>query len=153
MIEWLSSLYVTKRHGIYTMTETLAEYVTRTLRQKDLSLRQVEANCGKKLTASYIGRIAKGKFKNPSMEAVAALAEGLGVDLEELFVAAYGKRPSETETNLLVFADAVQKLAMNPELIDLVRGWEKLNEKQRKGILSTFSFFGQKKKSTSRKKS
>ena len=136
------------------MTESLGEYVSRILRQKDLSLRQVEANCGKKLTASYIGRIAKAKFKNPSMETVAALAEGLGVDTQELFVVAYGKQPSQAETSLLEFADAVQKLAMYPELIYVVRGWEKLGERQRKGVLSTFGYFDKKrKKSTSRKKS
>ena len=135
------------------MTESLAEYVSRIRRQKGLSLRQIEANCGKKLTASYIGRIAKGKFNNPSMETVAALAEGLGVDLQEIFVVAYDKQPSQAETSLLVFADAVQKLAMYPELIDVVRGWEKLTERKRKMVLSTFSYFQQKKKSTSRKKS
>ena len=136
------------------MAESLGEYVSRILRQKDLSLRKVEANCGKKLTASYIGRIAKGKFNNPSMETVAALAEGLGVDLNEIFTVAFGKPPSQAETSLLVFADAVQKLAMNPELIDLVRGWEKLNNKQKKAILNTFNYVEQKrKKTTSRKKS
>jgi transcriptional regulator with XRE-family HTH domain len=136
------------------MTESLGEYVSRILRQKGLSLRKVEANCHNKLTASYIGRIAKGKFNNPSMETIAALAEGLGVDLNEIFTVAYGKPPSEAETSLLVFADAVQKMAMNPELIELVRGWEKLNNKQKKGILYTFDYFEQKrKKSTSRKKS
>lgn len=135
------------------MTETLAEYVTRIRRQKGLSLRQIEGNCEKKLTASYIGRIAKGKYQNLSMETVSALAEGLGVDLQEIFIVAYGKQPSETETSLLVFADAVQKLAMYPELIDVVRGWEKLNEKQRKAVLGTFNYCGRKKKSTSRKKS
>lgn len=136
------------------MTESLSEYISRIRRQKGLSLRQIEDNCGKKLTASYIGRIAKGQFNNPSMETVAALAEGLGVDMQEIFVVAYGKQPSQTETSLLVFADAVQKLAMYPELIDVVRGWERLDEKQRKGVLSTFGYFQRKgKKSTSRKKS
>ena len=136
------------------MTESLAEYVSRIRRQKGLSLRQIEDNCKKKLTASYIGRIAKGKFTNPSMETVAALAEGLGVDLKEIFVVAFGKQPSQAETSLLVFADAVQKLAMNPELIDLVLGWEKLNEQQRKAVLNTFGYVDKKrKKSTSRKKS
>ena len=133
------------------MTESLGEYVSRILRQKDLSLRKVEANCHNKLTASYIGRIAKGKFNNPSMETVSALAEGLGVDLNEIFTVAFGKPPSQAETSLLVFADAVQKLAMNPELIDLVLGWEKLNEKQRKAILHTFNYVKEKKTTTSRK--
>jgi transcriptional regulator with XRE-family HTH domain len=134
--------------------ENLGEYVARILRQKGLSLRKAEANCKKKLTASYIGRIAKGQFNNPSMETVAALSEGLGVDLKEIFIVAFGKPPSNSETSLLMFADAVQKLAMYPELIDLVRGWELLNEKQRKGVLGAFSYFDQKrKKTTSRKKS
>jgi transcriptional regulator with XRE-family HTH domain len=136
------------------MAESLGEYVSRILRQKNLSLRKVETNCHNKLTASYIGRLAKGKFNNPSIETVSALAEGLGVDLNEIFTVAYGKPPSEAETSLLVFADAVQKMAMNSELIELVRGWEKLNNKQKKGILYTFDYFQQKrKKSTSRKKS
>ena len=121
------------------MAESLSEYVSRIRRQKGLSLRQIEDNCGKKLTASYIGRIAKGKYQNLSMETVAALAEGLGVDLQEIFVVAYGKQPSQAESSLLEFADAVQKLAMYPELIDVVRGWEKLNEKQRKAVLGTFN--------------
>jgi transcriptional regulator with XRE-family HTH domain len=130
--------------------ETLNEYVARILRQKGLSYRKVEANCGKRLTASYIGRIARGKAKNLSMETVTILATGLGVELPEI-LAVYGK--PENEISLLMFADAVQRLAMNPELIDLVLGWEKLNKKQKKTVLDTFNYFEQKKKSTSRKKS
>jgi transcriptional regulator with XRE-family HTH domain len=130
--------------------ETLNEYVARILRQKGLSYRKVEANCGKRLTASYIGRIARGKAKNLSMETVTILATGLGVELPEI-LAVYGK--PENEISLLMFADVVQRLAMSPELIDLVLGWEKLNKKQKKTVLDTFNYFEQKKKSTSRKKS
>lgn len=131
--------------------ETLNEYVARIIRQKDLSYRQVEANCENKLTASYIGRIAKGQAGNLSIETMTFLAQGLGVELPEMLAVAYGK--SDNETSLLEFADAVQKLAMNPKLIQLVRGWEKLNEEQRQGVLDAFSYFEQKKKVTSRKKS
>jgi transcriptional regulator with XRE-family HTH domain len=131
------------------MAESLNEYVARIIRQKGLSYRKVEANCGNKLTASYIGRIAKGKAKNLSLETVTILATGLGVELPEI-LAVYGK--PEKEVGLLMFADAVQKLAMSPELIDVVRGWEALNKKQKKTILDTFSYFDQK-KIISRKKS
>jgi transcriptional regulator with XRE-family HTH domain len=128
--------------------ETLNEYVARILRQKGLSYRKVEANCGKKLTASYIGRIARGKAKNLSMETVTILATGLGVELPEI-LAVYGK--PEKEVSLLMFADTVQKLAMNPELINVVRGWEKLSKKQKKTVLDTFNYFDQKKVISRRK--
>jgi transcriptional regulator with XRE-family HTH domain len=130
--------------------ETLNEYVARILKQKGLSYRKVESNCGKRLTASYIGRIARGKAENLSMETVTILATGLGVELPEI-LAVYGK--PEKEVNLLLFADAVLRLAMNTELIDLVRGWNLLNKKQKKAVLDTFNYFDQKRKTTSRKKS
>jgi transcriptional regulator with XRE-family HTH domain len=130
--------------------ETLNEYVARILRQKGLSYRKAEANCAKKLTASYIGRIARGKAKNLSLETVTILAAGLGVELPEI-LAVYGK--PEKEVSLLMFADAVQRLAMSPELIDVVRGWEGLNKRQKKIVLNTFNYFDKKRKSTSRKKS
>ena len=71
-------------------TDALARYVARVLKEKHLTLRDVQVMSGWKITDAYIGSIVNGRAKNPSVEKLQALARGLGVDENEIFRVARG---------------------------------------------------------------
>jgi transcriptional regulator with XRE-family HTH domain len=57
--------------------ETLAEYLDRVMRQKNLTPKELAKRSG--LTNSYIGRLRNGKVNNPTVETILKLAKGLDV--------------------------------------------------------------------------
>jgi transcriptional regulator with XRE-family HTH domain len=56
---------------------TLAEYVSRTLKEKKLSADEVAARSGGRIAANTVGKIARGETKHPSIPTLQALAEGM----------------------------------------------------------------------------
>ncbi len=116
------------------MKETLGQYVKRIMRQKELTIREVELRCDKKLTHSYIARITKGKVKNPTLATMVALAKGLDEDLYQVFKAASGQAPQQTIDPLLLL-EVIQKVFLHPELLEVVDGWDRLPEKIRETIV------------------
>ena len=78
--------------------ETLAEYVYRVMKEKNIKSLDVEARsieAGNRIADSYVTNIARGVNKNPTIEKLNALAGGLGVDKVELFKVASGIKDSE----------------------------------------------------------
>lgn len=116
------------------MKETLGQYVKRIMRQKKLTIRDVEARCDRRLTHSYIARITKGKVENPTLETMLALAKGLDEDLYQVFRAASGQTPRDTIDPLLLL-EVIQKVFLYPELLGVIDGWDKLPEKIRETIV------------------
>jgi transcriptional regulator with XRE-family HTH domain len=121
--------------------ETLAQYLDRNLKQRNLKPVDVAEITG--LSASYISRVIQGKKKNLTVETIAILVEKLELDPLELFTAAYGKpvRVGEGISGLLV-ADTIQKLVLNPDLIELIQVLSRLPAKQQKTMLSTIRVMG-----------
>jgi transcriptional regulator with XRE-family HTH domain len=118
------------------MKETLSQYVERIMRQKALSFIDVERGSKGKISASYIGRILKGTVKNLTTEKIIALSEGLEVDPYEIFAASYGVPPAKQDyTNSLVLLDMMQKLVMNPELLEAVEQLLRMSPKDRAVLL------------------
>jgi|SRR5215216_4049366 len=116
--------------------ETLTEFIQRVLRQKALSLHDVERNSDKAITSSYISKITKGKIKSISVETIAALAKGLDVDPFDVFAAAFGKpHQSEDEVNSLLLIDIMQKVVANPQLVKVIQKWPKMSAKGRVALL------------------
>jgi transcriptional regulator with XRE-family HTH domain len=70
--------------------ETLAQYVKRIMDEKGLSSRDIQARSGRKIADSYVTKILNGITTNPSIGKTKALAEGLGVDEDEVFKVARG---------------------------------------------------------------
>jgi transcriptional regulator with XRE-family HTH domain len=70
--------------------ETLAEYVTRVIKEKRLKQEEVCRQSRGHITDGYIRGIMKGKARNLSVEKLKALALGLGVPEDELFRVARG---------------------------------------------------------------
>jgi transcriptional regulator with XRE-family HTH domain len=78
-------------------SETLGDFVRRIRREKNLSLTDVSAKSarsGKRIAASYINRIENKPKLKPSPNSLSALANGLGVPVEELFARAIGVLPT-----------------------------------------------------------
>jgi transcriptional regulator with XRE-family HTH domain len=65
--------------------ETLAQYVTRIMKGKGLTPRDVEARSGKTIADAYVTKIMKATATNPSVGKLKSLAVGLGVDEDEVF--------------------------------------------------------------------
>ena len=121
----------------------LSHYLRLVMRQKGLSLTAVERNCGKKISSSYLSRLLKGTDMNLTITAIRALAEGLSVDPYEIFAAAYGKpsrsaRGSQAQRlEPLPLIDAIQKLVLNPHLIDVVQAWAAMSLEDQAKLLPT----------------
>lgn len=106
------------------MAETLAEYLKRVMHQRNLSVADVQESSG--LSQSYINRLLKGTKTNLTVETIGILSKALDVDGVELFVAAYGKTPGNFSVDPSLLADTIQRLILNPSLIELVQNTAKL---------------------------
>ena len=93
--------------------ETLAEYVDRVMKEKNLKALDVEARsieAGNRIADSYVTNIVRGVNKNLSIEKLTALADGLDVDKIELFKIAAGIEDTEETWNAQSLMQVIQKL-------------------------------------------
>jgi transcriptional regulator with XRE-family HTH domain len=97
------------------------------MRQKGLSAREVERKSGEAITDAYVMQIVNGSPANLSIVKAQALAEGLGVDEDELFKIARGVPPkskvaeSHEPWSATVLVKAMKTIADSPELTKAVR--------------------------------
>jgi transcriptional regulator with XRE-family HTH domain len=119
----------------------LGQYIQMLMDQKGLRAIDVERNCDKRITNSYISRIIKGEVTNPTVGTIDALAQGLDADPYELFAIAYGKSRRDSAevaaASPLVLIEALRILVMNPQLIDLLQIWVTLSSEQQATLLSS----------------
>ena len=116
-----------------TVKETLAEYLKRMMRQKNLKVADVQKSSG--LSQGYINQLLKGTKTNLTIETIGILAESLDLDGFELFAAAYGKTQENMTVDPHLLGDTVEKLILNPDLIELVQNTAKLkSEKHKKAV-------------------
>jgi transcriptional regulator with XRE-family HTH domain len=132
------------------MKETLADYLGRVMKQKGLKPRDIKEKCG--IAESYVRRMLKGEVTNLTVETIGTLAEGLDIDPVELFIAAYDK-PLKTRAgvDLILLADTIQKLILEPELAQGMQDWLRLPEERRETFLKTFKLVQKRKQKTRRK--
>jgi transcriptional regulator with XRE-family HTH domain len=80
-----------------TAPETLADFVRRTRKEKNLSLSDISkqsARFGTFIAASYVCRIENEPTRRITANSLAALANGLGVPVQELLARATGAVPA-----------------------------------------------------------
>ena len=115
---------MTGSHNKAPDKKDLGRYVSRVMKAKGLSPRDVSRRSGKGITASYVAGIMRGIAANPSVDKIKALASGLGVDRYELFDIACGPsdnradRPQGSERlQTLELLDLMKKAAVSPTLM------------------------------------
>jgi transcriptional regulator with XRE-family HTH domain len=133
------------------MKETFADYLARVMNQKGLKPRDIKQRCG--IAESYVRRMLKGEVTNLTVETIGVLAEGLDIDPVELFIAANGKpRKGKKEVDLVLLADTIQRLILNPELVEVIQQWLRLSDNHRQTFLQTAKLIKKKPKAKSRRK-
>lgn len=116
------------------MPETLSEFVSRVMDEKNLSSYDVERISKRAITHSYVNRLKNGVAKNPSTDKLKGLAIGLGVIEDEVFSAARGQK-------------ATKKSAKDIETLQIIEGVEiqldrslKLSAKGKEKILDAVRY-------------
>ncbi|HJZ68204.1 MAG TPA: helix-turn-helix transcriptional regulator [Blastocatellia bacterium] len=123
--------------------ENLRDYVKRITKLKGLSNRDVQRLSGGKITDSYVASIKIGRAHNLSAEKLAALAEGLGVDLDELFHIACGApeplvESQKNKPDLALILEIMQKAVLVPELPEILNEFLCLSSDERETFLKYF---------------
>jgi Helix-turn-helix. len=113
--------------------ESLSEYVSRVMEEKSLRPVDVARKSGGGIGDSHVTNIANGTTQNVSIERLAALATGLGVDPVELFKVATGVEL--TEVNLALLSRVFEKLS-NSDASKLLILIDRMSQKQLKVLLS-----------------
>jgi transcriptional regulator with XRE-family HTH domain len=133
------------------MKETLAEFLKRVMRQKNLKVADLRESSG--LSQGYINQLLRGLKTNLTIETIGILAEALDIDGFELFAAAYGKTPENMTVDPHLLADTIQKLILNPDLIELVQNTTKLkSENHKEAVYEAARRFTRKAKSSKKAK-
>ena len=118
--------------------ESLADYVGRVIKQKQLKLRDVERRSGGEITNGYISGIINNRINNVSLGKLKSLAKGLEVDVYELFTAAMGEPrqladqlSSYAQPDVLWLLGLMQEIAATPELLKILHELVQMTPKDR----------------------
>lgn len=137
----------------------LRTYVKRIMKQKGLSLRDIEMRSDAKITDGYVADILRGTAANPSAEKIKALAVGLGVDAHALFDVVCGpfepgaaQPPGEDSTDTIEFLETMQSVASNPELIKIVDESIQLMPEERAVVLKSLQSINERRRKLKRGK-
>jgi transcriptional regulator with XRE-family HTH domain len=130
--------------------EDLGQYVSRVIKQKGITVRDVQVRSGGRISNGYVSDIMSGKQSNPTVDKLAALAIGLGVEVRELFEAAVGP-PAEgegesletIEIDSMALVSLMDKIARNPLLGLLVQETAQLPEQEQEVILKAVRSFNE----------
>lgn len=119
----------------------LSDYVKRVMKLKGLTQKDVQRMSGWKITDGYVASITTGRAKNLSVDKLMALADGLGVDSDELFHVACGLRAvdesgrSSQAPDALMILETVQKAVMSPAVTEILHELVRLSPEERAGLL------------------
>jgi transcriptional regulator with XRE-family HTH domain len=120
----------------------LGEYVKWVMKLKGLTQKDVQRLSGRRITDGYVASITTGRAANLSVDKLKALADGLGVNLDELFHIASDRpeKPARTKksrgsTDPLVLLETVQKVVANPEITEILNEVVRLTAEDRARLL------------------
>ena len=118
----------------------LSEYVKRVMKLKGLTQKDVQRMSGWKITDGYVASITTGRAKNLSVDKLMALADGLGVDYDDLFHVACGAGSLEdgkrrTAPDSLMILETVQQVVMSPAVTQILHEVVRLTSEERAGLL------------------
>ena len=142
-----------------SVKENLSQFVKRVIRERNLTLRQVEQKSGGKIARSYVSRIMTGDVKNITLEKLVALAGGIDVDPHSLFTAYYGRPQSSTdesqevfEWSAVEFVNLMREVVVNPELTEIVKAATQLWPEEYSTVLIYMTELNERKRKSKGKK-
>jgi transcriptional regulator with XRE-family HTH domain len=139
----MSTSILGKVKRILGKEEDLSRYVRRILAEKRLSFRDVQRDSRGGITQGYVGAIVNGRYVNPSVEKLKALALGLGESEEKVFRVARGLSPDSEEAadgnsetlQPLALLELMRRIVSDPELANLVKELSELPAHARQILL------------------
>jgi transcriptional regulator with XRE-family HTH domain len=135
----------------------LSEYVKRVMKLKGLTQKDVQRMSGWKITDGYVASITTARASNLSVDKLLALADGLGVDYDELFHVASGAakatdgKASRGTPDSLMILETVQQVVMSPVVTQILHEVVKLSNEERAGLLEHVKKLGSTKRKSRRK--
>ena len=136
--------------------ETLAQYVARIIKEKDLKHHEVKELSGGRITDGYVRGIMTGKASNPSVDKLKALAQGLGVSEDEIFRVARGLPPESNgktkgqEADYQVILDLMVASRKNRTLAELLSEASRLSLKSQEEAVKLLKYLNSPKRGSSR---
>ena len=132
----------------------LGEYVKRVMKLKGLTQKDVQRMSGGRITDGYVASITTGRAKNLSVDKLRALADGLGVDTDELFHVACGLQDDSGVSNApdsLMILETVQQAVMSPAVTQILHEVVGLSPEERAGLLGFIKRLGSTKRKAKRR--
>jgi transcriptional regulator with XRE-family HTH domain len=134
----------------------LGEYVKRVMKLKGLTQKDVQRMSGGRITDGYVASITTGRAKNLSVDKLRALADGLGVDTDELFHVACGLRELDdggvsNAPDSLMILETVQQAVMSPAVTQILHEVVGLTPEERAGLLGFIKRLGSTKRKSKRR--
>jgi transcriptional regulator with XRE-family HTH domain len=127
-------------------TSRLSDYVRRVMKLKGLTQNDVERMSGGRITDGYVASITTDRATNLSVEKLVALADGLGVDIDELFHVARGLPENERKTtytaDALKILELVQKAVVSPDVTQILSEAVRMSPEQRRLLLKCMKRVG-----------
>ena len=127
-------------------TSGLSAYVRRVMKLKGLTQNDVERMSGGRITDGYVASITTNRATNLSVDKLVALADGLGVDADELFHVARGlpedERKTSYTTDALKVLETVQKAVASPEVTEILNQAVRMSPEQRRLLLKSMKRVG-----------
>ena len=140
-----------------TAKHDLGEYVKRVMKLKGLTQKDVQRMSGGRITDGYVASITTGRAKNLSVDKLRALADGLGVDTDELFHVACGLRGPDgsgvsNAPDSLMILETVQQAVMSPAVTQILYEVVRLSTDERAGLLGFIKRMGSTKRKSKGKR-
>lgn len=139
------------------MSKDFSEYVRRVMKLKGLTQKDVQRMSRGRITDGYVASISIGRANNPSVEKLKALADGLGVDADELFHVACGlpeprdERRKSPAADLMIILETVQKAVVIPDVTEILNELLRLSPEERATFLRSLKRLGAMKRKSRRK--
>jgi len=125
------------------------------MKLKGLTQKDVQQMSGGKITDGYVASITTARATNLSVDKLLALADGLGVDYDELFHVASGagKARNITARNMpdsLMILETVQQVVMSPVVTQILHEVVRLSTDEKAALLEHIKRMGSTKRKSSR---
>jgi transcriptional regulator with XRE-family HTH domain len=110
------------------------------MKVKGLTQKDVQRKSGGRITDGYVASITTGRATNLSVDKLIALADGLGVDADELFHVASGQEfpaagRSANGPNSVAILEIVQNVMMSPVVTQILHEVVRLSPEERARLL------------------